>query len=141
MKEIINELKKDFEVQEKNGFLIFDKNKTKEIFKLLKQKGFRFLSFITAVDYKEYLELIYVLRNILEKNLILLKTSVKENEEIESISDTYAGANWMEREIYDLFGIKFKNHPYLKRLLLPDDYKGHPLRKDFPINAGYKPWR
>lgn len=141
MKEIMNELKNKFGVQEKNGFLVFEKEKVKEIFKFLKEKGFGFLSFITAVDYKENLEVVYAVRNIPDKEIILLKTSLKDKEEIESISDIYAGANWMEREIYDLFGIKFKNHPDLRRILLPDDYEGHPLRKDFPINAPYKPWR
>lgn len=141
MKEVIDKLKKDFGIQEKDGLLIFDKEKINEVFKFLKEKGFGFLSFITAVDYKEYMEVVYAVKNIPEKDTLILKTIVKQNEEIYSINDLYAGANWMEREIYDLFGIKFKNHPCLKRLLLPDDYEGHPLRKDFPINAGYKDWR
>lgn len=141
MKEIVEEIKNKFGIEEKNGFLIFEKEKIKDIFKFLKDKGFGFLSFITAVDYREYLEIVYALRNIPYRDIVFLKTKVKEKEEIESISDIFAGANWMEREVYDMFGIKFKNHPDLRRILLPDDYEGHPLRKDFPINAPYKPWR
>ena len=141
MKELFEELKNNFGVSEKDGFLIFEKEKLKEIFNLLKEKGFRFLSFITAVHFKEHFEIVYALRNIPEKDIIFLKTKIKENEEIETLCDIYNGANWMEREIYDLFGIKFKNHPDLRRILLPEDYEGHPLRKDFPINAPYKNWR
>uniref|UniRef100_A0A7V3ZSM7 NADH-quinone oxidoreductase n=2 Tax=candidate division WOR-3 bacterium TaxID=2052148 RepID=A0A7V3ZSM7_UNCW3 len=141
MKELFEELKNNFGVSEKDGFLIFEKEKLKEIFNLLKEKGFRFLSFITAVHFKDYFEIVYALRNIPEKDIIFLKTKIKENEEIETLCDIYNGANWMEREIYDLFGIKFKNHPDLRRILLPEDYEGHPLRKDFPINAPYKNWR
>ncbi|MEO0275924.1 MAG: NADH-quinone oxidoreductase subunit C [candidate division WOR-3 bacterium] len=141
MKELSEELKNNFGVSEKDGFLIFEKEKLKEIFNFLKEKGFRFLSFITAVHFKDYFEIVYALRNIPEKDIIFLKTKIKENEEIETLCDIYSGANWMEREIYDLFGIKFKNHPDLRRILLPEDYEGHPLRKDFPINAPYKNWR
>lgn len=141
MKELLEELKKNFNVYEKDGFLIFEKEKLKEIFNFLKVKGFKFLSFITAVHFKDHFEIVYALRNILEKDIIFLKTKLKENEEIESLCEIYSGANWMEREIYDLFGIRFKNHPDLRRILLPEDYEGHPLRKDFPINAPYKEWR
>ncbi len=141
MKELSEELKNNFGVSEKDNFLIFEKEKLREIFNFLKEKGFRFLSFITAVHFKDYFEIVYALRNIPEKDIIFLKTKIKENEEIETLCDIYSGANWMEREIYDLFGIKFKNHPDLRRILLPEDYEGHPLRKDFPINAPYKNWR
>ncbi len=141
MKELFEELKNNFGVSEKDNFLIFEKEKLREIFNFLKEKGFRFLSFITAVHFKDYFEIVYALRNIPEKDIIFLKTKIKENEEIETLCDIYSGANWMEREIYDLFGIRFKNHPDLRRILLPEDYEGHPLRKDFPINAPYKNWR
>lgn len=141
MRELLEEIKRNFNVSEKNGFLIFEKEKLKEIFNFLKERGFRFLSFITAIHFKDHFEVVYALRNIPEKEIIFLKTKLKENEEIETLSNIYNGANWMEREIYDMFGIKFKNHPDLRRILLPDDYEGHPLRKDFPMNAPYKGWR
>ncbi len=141
MKELTEEIKRTFGVSEKDGFFIFEKEKLKEIFNFFKEKGFRFLSFITAVHFKDHFEIVYVLRNIPEKDIIFLKTKVKENEDIETLCDIYSGANWMEREIYDMFGIRFKNHPDLRRILLPEDYEGHPLRKDFPINSPYKQWR
>jgi len=141
MKELIEELKSKFKIEEKDNFLIFEKEKIKEIFKFLKEKGFNFLSFITAIHYKDYFETVYCLRNININEIIFLKTKINENEEIESLCEIYKGANWMEREIYDLFGIKFKNHPDLRRILLPDDYEGHPLRKDFRIDTPYKNWR
>lgn len=141
MKELIEELKNKFKIEEKDNFLIFEKEKIKEIFKFLKEKGFNFLSFITAIHYKHYFEAVYCLRNININEIIFLKTKINENEEIESLCEIYKGANWMEREIYDLFGIKFKNHPDLRRILLPEDYEGHPLRKDFRIDTPYKNWR
>jgi NADH-quinone oxidoreductase subunit C len=141
MKEIIEELKNRFKIYEKDNFLIFEKDKLKEIFSFLKEKGFNFLSFITAVHYKDRFEIVYSLRNINLNEIVFLKTNINENDEIESLCEIYKGANWMEREIYDMFGIKFKNHPDLRRILLPDDYEGHPLRKDFRIDAPYKTLR
>ena len=96
---------------------------------------------MTAVDYKESFELVYEIRNIDEKDELRVKVKVGREEEVPSVTEIYKGAEWMEREVYDLFGIKFKGHPDLRRILLPDEYEGHPLRKDFPIDRAFPPYR
>ena len=103
--------------------------------------GYDYFVFLTAVDWKEYFHLVYRLRNLTEREDITLKVKLEKDQPAPSISGIYKGAEWMEREVYDLFGIYFKDHPDLRRILLPDDYEGHPLRKDFPINAPFPPYR
>ena len=66
---------------------------------------------------------------------ILVKTSINENDNIESISSIHKNANWYERECYDLFGINFLNHPDLRRIMTDYNFEGHPLRKDFPLTG------
>ena len=99
------------------------------------------LSSITAVDWypaEPRYELVYHLHSI-ERNLRLrLKCRAGgEAPEVDSVTPVWRGANWYEREVFDLFGIGFRNHPNLKRILMPEDWEGHPLRKDFPVH-GYK---
>jgi NADH-quinone oxidoreductase subunit C len=108
------------------------------ILKMLKEEfGFDFLSDLTAVDYlgvEPRFEVVYHL-NSLKKNIrIRVKTPVGEDEEVDTAIPLWPIANWLEREVWDMFGIRFKNHPNLKRLLMYDEFEGHPLRKDYPIN-------
>jgi NADH-quinone oxidoreductase subunit C len=77
----------------------------------------------------------YLLHSIKFNNKIRIKTAVSENEALDTVSDIWKAANWMEREVYDMFGIKFNNHPDLKRILLEEDFDGHPLRKDFSLKG------
>lgn len=108
------------------------------LMKLLKEQfQFEMLADLSAVDYfgqQPRFEVVYHL-NSLEKNIRLrVKAGVNENEEVDSITPLWPIANWLEREVWDMFGIRFKNHPDLRRILMYDEFEGHPLRKDYPIN-------
>lgn len=98
---------------------------------------FNFLSCITACDYlgkrEVRFEVIYLLFSILNHYRIILKTRVNENEEIPTLTSLWSTADWQEREVYDMFGIKFTGHPDLRRILMDDDWVGYPQRKDFPL--------
>ncbi len=107
----------------------------------LKSNGFDILLDITAIDYLKYpqkpqnrFSLVYIFRDKNFKNTIELNIKLNdENLSIETISDLYYSANWAEREVYDQYGIRFNNHPNLKRVLNHMEFKGHPLRKDYKI--------
>jgi len=104
---------------------------------------FDYLRDLTAVDYmgkkEPRFEVVYHLFSIKHRHMIRLKAPVTENDcVINSVVPVWVGANWHERECYDLFGIRFEGHPDLRRILLPDDWEGHPLRKDYPV-AGPQP--
>ncbi len=94
---------------------------------------FDYLSSITAIDYYDYFELIYQLISIKHNHSLVLKTRCydRENPTVPSIVSLYQGADFQEREIYDLMGISFKGHPNLKRIVLWEGFQGHPLRKDY----------
>jgi len=89
---------------------------------------------MTAVDYwkENIFELVYCLYSTKLRQGLVLKTQVpRSGPEIDSVSDVWPGMNWQEREVYDLFGITFKSHPYLKRILMWEGFPGYPLRKDY----------
>ena len=93
---------------------------------------FEHLSMISAVEYDTRFELVYHLTSYQHKLLLeLITTTPKEDPSVDSVSAIWGGADWQERESFDLMGIKFNNHPKLERILLPKDYMYHPLRKDF----------
>jgi len=99
------------------------------------------LSAVTAVDWhpeEPRFEVVYLLHSIERNQRLRVKCRLSGNEpEIESVTPVWRGANWYEREVYDMFGIRFRNHPNLVRILMPVDWEGHPLRKDYPVH-GYK---
>ena len=94
--------------------------------------NFDFLDMITAADYAEHFELIYRLQSIKNNAAVSFKVKCdKEKPSVPSLTNLWLGASLQEREIYDLFGIEFSGHQNLKRIVLWDDFEGHPLRKDF----------
>lgn len=94
--------------------------------------GFDYLSAITAVDYIEYFEVVYHLRNMARNQTGIVKTRLydRENPAVESVTTLWRGADLQEREIWDLMGIRFDGHPNLKRIMLWEGFPGHPHRKD-----------
>lgn len=101
---------------------------------------FNLLTDVTAIDYlgkkTERFMMVYQLYSISNKDRLRLKAAVAENDcSIESATQVWQTANWLEREVYDLFGIAFKNHPDLRRILMTPEWEGHPLRKDYPLQG------
>jgi NADH-quinone oxidoreductase subunit C len=97
------------------------------------------ISTVTAVDRypaEPRFEVVYHLHSVARNERLRLKCRLAgKDPEIESVTSVWRGANWYEREVFDLFGIRFLNHPDLRRILMPDDWEGHPLRKDYPITG------
>ncbi len=98
--------------------------------------GFNHLANLSSVDYGEEFELVYHLYSIPANDKVLVKTRVpRQAAEVDSLIEIWLTADWQEREVYDLMGIKFKGHPNLIRVLLPEDFEGHPLRKDYMMGG------
>ncbi len=113
-----------------------------EVIAFLKtEPGFEygFLSDITATDEEidPRFEVVYNLFSHTKKNRIRIKARVPEDVEIQTITTLWKGANWAEREVFDMFGIKFRGHPDLRRILMDERWVGYPLRKDYPLR-GYQ---
>ncbi len=108
------------------------------------EASFNYLSDLTCVHYpmgtQGSLEIVYNLYSIPRNARVRLKALLSEGEEVESVTAVWPSANWMEREVYDLFGVRFSNHPDLRRILLPPDWEGHPLRKDYPLEFVENRW-
>jgi NADH-quinone oxidoreductase subunit C len=107
----------------------------------MRAAGYNFLEDLTAVDWfpsTPRFRLSYALLSHRLKERIRLSVPVEEEDaSVESITTVWPGANYYEREVFDLFGIRFEGHPNLRRIMMPDDWKGHPLRKDYPVE-GYR---
>jgi NADH-quinone oxidoreductase subunit C len=105
--------------------------------------NFALLAELTAVDtwpHEPRFEMTYLLVSIAHRLRLRLKVRVPgDDAHIATVSDVWPGANWLEREVWDLFGIAFDGHPDPRRLLMPEDWEGYPLRKDYPVQIQMKP--
>ncbi|HMK60332.1 MAG TPA: NADH-quinone oxidoreductase subunit C [Dissulfurispiraceae bacterium] len=128
-----------------------NKAKLLDIMKFLKNSpelNFDYLVDLCGVDYlgrkNDRFEVVYNLRSMNHNHFIRVKAVVPENDStISSVVDIWAGANWHERECFDMFGISFMGHPDLRRVLMPEDWEGYPLRKDYPLKSdlGEHEWK
>jgi NADH-quinone oxidoreductase subunit C len=116
----------------------------KDIFEICKflysdpELQYRMLTDLCGVDFfpeSPRFEVVYLLYSMKNQQRLRLKIKVGDSETVASVESIWKAANWLEREVYDLFGIPFDNHPDLRRILLWDGYEGHPLRKDFPVEG------
>jgi NADH:ubiquinone oxidoreductase subunit C len=102
-----------------------------------KNLSFDYLFCLTCIDWKTHLTMVYHFTSTIHRHTLIVKSKLdRNNPEIETVSDIWRTAEFHEREVYDLFGVKFLHHPDLRRLILTDDFEGYPLRKDFedPVN-------
>jgi NADH-quinone oxidoreductase subunit C len=127
---------------QRDDIVVLDRTRLRDSFSFFRddsQLGFDFLSDITAVDYwkrkEPRFEVVYHLTALQRRAKLRVRVPVPEADpEVESLTPLWKGANFMEREVWDLFGIRFTDHPDLRRVLLYEEFKGHPLRKDYPVN-------
>ena len=143
MLEELNKIKDLKFVTDKKTFYsaVFLKEHLIKIFNELKNNeslNFNQLIDITAIDYpskEKRFELVYILLSMKKNKRIILKTNLEENDNTDSLTEIFEASNWYERECYDLFGIKFNNHPDLRRIMTDYNFEGFPLRKDFPLTG------
>lgn len=131
-------------------WVVLKKGRLKDVCRFLKEDPdlrMDYLIDVTAVDYTPRIprfEVVYQLHSIRHNHRVRLKVPVDESDpSVPTVTDVWRTADWHERETYDLMGIKFDGHPGLRRILLPDDWEGHPLRKDYPLEGPewkFTPW-
>ena len=129
-----------------------------ELARELKNLGYRFLLYVTAVHYPGAPEktkadgtveparpdafvVAYGVRNLAANAEYFFRCRVEEGTAVPSLFPIWAGADWQEREAYDLVGVVFEGHPDLRRIMLPEDWEGHPLQKPYAIDTPHRPWR
>jgi len=137
VEKLVKKFKEKIVFEEEHGTLFVEKDTFFDVMTQLKEKyGFNYLVDVTAVDYDEEIVAVYHLMVLPDCNKIKVKVKLdKENPTISSISSLWAAADVQERETYDLIGVIYEGHPHLKRILCPDDFEGHPLRKDYKVEA------
>jgi NADH-quinone oxidoreductase subunit C len=121
-----------------------DRSLIPDFLRLLRDdEEFNYCVDITAVHYpkrEKQFDVIWILYSFPRNQRVRVKTQIADGDSLPSAVSIWATANWLEREVFDMFGIKFDGHPDLKRILLPDGWKGHPLRKDYDILQQDKEW-
>ncbi len=125
-------------------YLVIDSTILYEILlRMRDEQLFNYCVDITAVHYPKreaQFDILYVLYSFHSNERVRVKAYIKDGDHVSTVSGIWETANWLEREVYDMFGIVFDGHPDLKRILLPDGWKGHPLRKDYPILQQDQEW-
>ncbi len=126
------------------NFMVVDRSIAHEVLRILREEfAFNYLVDATTVHFPKNerpFEMVWILYRHSKNERIRVKAAFAEGEPVPTVTDLWPTANWMEREIFDMFGIKFTGHPDLKRILMPDDWQGHPLRKDYPVNKQDADW-
>ena len=119
--------------------LVIDPGKVKPVLSQLRSKGYSFLASLHGVDYypdEPRLGVLYELLDMNRVDRISVKARVStEAARIDSVCELFPGAEFPEREVYDMFGVEFTGHPDMRRILMPEDYEGHPQRRDFPVGG------
>ena len=126
------------------NYMTVDRSLIPEILQVLRnEEQFDYCVDVTAVHYpqrEKQFDLLWVLYSYARNERIRVKTQINDGESVASSVPIWPAANWLEREVWDMFGIKFEGHPELKRILLPEEWKGHPLRKDYNILKQDNEW-
>jgi NADH-quinone oxidoreductase subunit C len=126
------------------NYLSVDRSLIPDILRLLRDEDqFDYCVDVTAVHYpkrEKQFDVVWILYSFLRNERVRVKTQIADGASIPSCVEIWATANWLEREVFDMFGIRFDGHPDMKRILLPDGWKGHPLRKDYGILQQDKEW-
>jgi NADH-quinone oxidoreductase subunit C len=138
-KEIANKIEEKFPgsvVESSPDNLVVRSDSLTDVARFLKDTeglDFDFLNFVTATDFYDHFEVVYMLSSLEHNHSLMVKVRCydRENPSLPSVVGLWQGADFQEREIYDLFGIRFEGHPNLKRIFLWEGFEGHPLRKDF----------
>jgi NADH-quinone oxidoreductase subunit C len=129
----------DTEFHRGRAALVADAGKVHAVLEHLRKNGYAFLASLHGVDYypeEPRLGVLYELLDMERVDRISVKARVSTSEpRISSVVDIWAGANFPEREVYDMFGVIFEGHPDLRRILMPEDYEGYPQRRDFPVGG------
>lgn len=141
LKETFPEAVRDIEEFRRETSITVDAGKIREVMTFLKENEklcYDLLLDLAGVDFDDRsprFMIAYLLHSTKINNKLRIKTTVAEGASLDTVSDIWLAANWMEREVFDMFGITFNNHSNLRRILLPEDFVGHPLRKDFPVKG------
>jgi len=126
------------------NFLVIDRSIAHEVLQLLRDdEEFDYCVDVTCVHWPErerQFEVVWILYSFARNERLRVKCEIADGETVASVSDIWTTANWLEREAFDMFGVRFEGHPDLRRILLPDDWKGYPLRKDYGIIQQDQEW-
>jgi NADH-quinone oxidoreductase subunit C len=126
-------------------YMVVDPSIAYEVLQILRDsEGFDYCVDVTAVHYpkreKKEFDVIWILYSFAQNERIRVKTQITDGETVKSVVGLWPTANWLEREVFDMFGIRFEGHPDLRRILLPDEWQGHPLRKEYGITQQDQQW-